>query len=281
MADVSGSPEYYFEIKSKNRFNLNWKELWSYKELFYFFAWRDIKVKYKETFFGVLWAVIQPLFMMVVLVFFLGSSLKASQPGMSYPVFLLSGLILWVLFSSGLTSAGNSMVINAGIIKKIFFPRVIVPVAAILVGVFDFLIAFALFLMVLLYYRQPVDVISALWMWPSGLVITILGTLGLGCWLAALNIKYRDFRYALPFFVQMLLFVTPVIYPLNVLKAPWLQKIFALNPMYAALAFFRGPMSAAPMDSVLTGISLVSAIFLLISGWFYFRRTEAYFADLV
>lgn len=271
---------YHFEIKSKNKSNLDWKELLSYKELFYFFTWRDVKVKYKQTFFGILWAAIQPLFMMSVLSFFLGSSLRIQETGMKYPVFLFAGLMLWILFSSGVTNAGNSMIVNAGMIKKIFFPRIIIPVSAIMVGVVDFIIAFAVFIVILFYYQQSVDLLDALWMWPLGIFLTIFSALGLGCWMAALNIKYRDFRYALPFLIQMMLFVTPVIYPTTMVSTPWIRYILALNPMHAALVFFRGPLSESGVDPMLLGISLLSTIILMLSGWAYFRKTEAYFADL-
>jgi lipopolysaccharide transport system permease protein len=189
-------------IDSAHQGVVNWKELWRYRELFYFFTWRDIKIKYKQTFLGFLWAILQPLLLMVIFTFFFGKALKVPSQSLPYPVFVFSGLLLWNIFSSGLTSSSNSMVNNASIIKKIYFPRLIIPVSSILVALFDFCMAFVLFLPLLLYYHQPLSV-HALWCWPVALLITLMATLGPGSWLAALNVKYRDFRYVIPFIVLL------------------------------------------------------------------------------
>lgn len=272
--------EYYFEIKPKDTFSLNFKELVDYKELFYFFTWRDIKVKYKQTTLGFLWAILQPLLLMLIFTLFIGRSLRVPSDEMQYPVFVFSGLILWLIFSSGVTNAGNSMVANAQIIKKIYFPRLIIPISSILVAVFDFFMAFLVLVPLLFYYQQPVNVIEAILFWPAGLMLTIISTFGLGCLLAALNVKYRDFRYVIPFLVQALLFVTPVIYPISVLKYEWLQYLIALNPMYSAITLFRLPLTSITPDPVLLSISIASGFLLLLLGTVYFRRTEMYFGDL-
>lgn len=272
--------EYYFEIKPKVAFSFNLRELIEYKELFYFFTWRDIKVKYKQTALGFLWAILQPLIMMVIFTLLVGRAMKVPSDDMEYPIFAFSGLILWTVFSSGITNAGNSMVSNAQIIKKIYFPRLVIPISSILVSVFDFLIAFLIFIILLVAYQQPVDIIKALLFWPAGLIVTIVATFGPGCLLAALNVKYRDFRYVIPFLVQALLFLTPVIYPISIISNTWMKNILAINPMYAAISLFRIPMMNRVSDPDLILISLFSGALFFVVGLIYFRKTEMYFADL-
>lgn len=273
-------PEFYSEIKPAGPLTLNIKELIEYKELFYFFAWRDIKVKYRQTVLGFLWAVLQPLIMVFIFTYFFSRALNLPPGDMPYPVFVLSGLNLWMIFTSGIANAGNSMVMNASIIKKIYFPRLIIPVSSILVAVFDFLMAFLVFIAVLIYFKQPVNILQALVFWPAGLILTIVAAFGPGCLLAALNVKYRDFRYVIPFLIQIMLFITPVIYPISMLNQQWIQFVVALNPMYAALTIFRIPLSPAPVDATLITISVISGILLFVAGLYYFRKMEGYFADL-
>ena len=267
-----------FEIKPSGKLFFDWKELWRYRELFYFFTWRDIKIKYKQTVLGFLWAVLQPLFMMVIFTLFFGKALNVPSQNLPYPVFVFSGLLLWNLFSTGLTGSANSMVNNSTIIKKIYFPRLIIPVSAILVTLFDFLIAFVLFIPLLIYYQQPLSW-DALWCWPLAVAISVVGTLGPGCWLAALNVKYRDFRYVIPFLIQALFFLTPVIYPVTMLKYSLLQYVLALSPMYAAMELFRLPLTGAATDPTFLLISLSASLFLLVVGILYFKKTEDFFAD--
>lgn len=272
--------EYFFELKPKNTFGLNLEELIEYRELFYFFTWRDIKVKYKQTLLGFLWAILQPLLLLALFTLLIGRTLAVPSDGMSYPVFAFTGLMLWLIFSSGLTNAGQSMIAQSNIIRKIYFPRLIIPLSAVLVAVFDFAVALVAFVPILLYLQPTVSLSLAIWCWPAGVVLTILATTGPGCLLAALNIKYRDFRYVIPFLVQVLLFITPVIYPVSMIKQAWLQNIMAINPMYAAVTIFRMPFAAGEPDSMLLMISLASNLILLVVGIAYFRKTEAYFADL-
>jgi lipopolysaccharide transport system permease protein len=277
---MENKEEYYFEIKPRNAFTLGMKELLAYRELFYFFTWRDVKVKYKQTVVGLLWAVFQPLIMMFIFTFFMGKLVVMPSDSMSYPVFAFSGLILWTLFSSGVTNAGNSMVTNAQILKKIYFPRLIIPASSILVASIDFLVAFIVFIALLFFFQQQVDLIQAMIFWPAGFVLAMISAFGPGCWLAALNVKYRDFRYVIPFIVQVLLFVTPVIYPMSIVTTPWMRYVLAMNPMYAAITVFRWPMMGGSPDLSLLGISLASTFGFLLVGLVYFRKTEMYFADL-
>jgi lipopolysaccharide transport system permease protein len=256
----------------------NIQELLQYRELFYFFTWRDIKIKYKQTVLGFLWAVLQPLMMMVVFTLFFGKALDVPSQNLPYPVFVFSGLLLWNLFSTGLTSSANSMVNNASIIKKIYFPRLIIPASAILVALFDFFMAFVLFIPLLIFYKQPLSW-DALWCWPLALLTSTVATLGPGCLLAALNVKYRDFRYVIPFLIQVLFFLTPVIYPVSMLKYPILQYILVLSPMYAAVELFRLPMTGVEINQTFLTISLSVSFLFLVAGIFYFKRTEDFFAD--
>jgi lipopolysaccharide transport system permease protein len=269
-----------FEIKPQNKFSLGLKELWEYRELFYFFTWRDIKVKYKQTVLGFLWAILQPLVMAMLFSFFLGKAITnyAAIP-LPYPVFALSGLVLWGIFSSGLNNAGNSMVSNANIIKKIYFPRLVIPISAVLVSLFDFFIAFVIFIIFCLFYKVSFSLMSILYI-PAAIVLTCLATLGAGTFLAALNVKYRDFRYIIPFLIQLLLFLTPVIYPTSITSNVYLKWLMAINPMTAPLGLFRAGIGGGEIDVTFTAISVISSILLMVIGLVYFRKTEGYFADL-
>ncbi|MGP8216196.1 MAG: ABC transporter permease [Bacteroidia bacterium] len=265
-----------YEIKPHEKLSLGIKELWQYRELFFFFTWRDVKVKYKQTFFGFAWAIFQPLLLMVIFSFFFG---KGNQEGLPYRVFSYSGLILWNIFSTGLTGAGNSMVTNANIIKKIYFPRLIIPISSVLVSLFDFIMAFVVFVAILIYYKIHISILWFPLMLIVSLLVTSISTFGIGSFLAALNVKYRDFRYVIPFMVQTLLFVTPVILPISIVAQRW-QYLLAVNPMYSAIELFRYGISGQPLQFNLLGISIGSALFFFVTGLYYFRKTEVYFADL-
>lgn len=259
---------------------LELKELWNYRELFFYFTLRDIQVKYKQTVLGFLWAVLQPVLMMVVFTVFFSKVLNAPSEGLPYPVFVLSGLILWSLFSNGLMNSSNSMVNNAHIIKKIYFPRMIVPLSAILSALFDFFMALLVYTVILVIYSPKIDFLLMLICLPSAIIISVFASLGPGLLLCALNVKYRDFRYVVPFLIQVLLFLTPVIYPISMLKYEMARYILALNPMSAAIALFRAPLLHVTPDIELIVISLVSNLFFLLIGVYYFRKTETFFADL-
>lgn len=269
-----------FEIKPEDKLSLGLKEIWEFRELFYFFTWRDIKVKYKQTSLGILWAILQPFLLMVVFTIFFGRALNVPSDNIPYPVFVFSGLLLWNIFSSGLSNSSGSMVSNAAIIKKIYFPRLIIPMSAILVALFDFLMAFIIYLALLVYYNQEVSLMILVYL-PVSILITILATFGLGTLIAALNIKYRDFRYVMPFIIQILLFITPVIYPVSIVKHQWMQYLISLNPMTGAIDLLRSTITHGVVNWELVGIGFVMAVILFFSGLFYFRKTEYYFADLV
>lgn len=258
---------------------LGFNELWEYRELFYFFTWRDIKVKYKQTFLGFAWAILQPFIMMVIFSLFFGKALNVPSDGIPYPLFAFSGLMLWNVFSTGLSGAGNSMVSNANIIKKIYFPRMIIPMSSILVAVFDFFMAFVVYLGLVIYFDYGIE-LKTVYLVPLSILLTIIATYGPGLLIAALNVKYRDFRYVLPFIVQVGLFLTPVIYPISLVSNPILQKVLSLNPMYAPITLVRNALIDNPLDYQNLFISITSSLFLLIIGLIYFRKTESYFADL-
>lgn len=259
---------------------LSLKELWQYRELFYFFTWRDVKVKYKQTVLGILWVVLQPVLAVVVFSFFFGVALKVPASGLDYPVFAFSGLLLWNVFASGINSAGNSMISQAQIIKKIYFPRVIIPISATLVSVLDFLISFVVFIILLFYYRTHVNIPMMLVCWPVAVLLMLISTMGISCWLAALSVKYRDFKYVIPFGLQILLFMTPILYPASVVQYSWAHYVLAINPMYGAINFFRMPLIGYTQESVLLGISVLAALLFFVIGIYYFKRTEAFFADI-
>lgn len=269
-----------FEIKPRSKLNLGAKELWDYRELFYFFTWRDVKVKYKQTLLGFLWAILQPVFFTLVFTLFLGDSIaQKTSLKIPYPVFALSGMLLWGVFSGGMGNAANSMVANANIIKKIYFPRLIIPISSILVALIDFFIALIIFIVVLFFYKVDINYACILWL-PLSLIITCLSSMGLGTLLAALNIKYRDVRYIIPFLVQGLLFLTPVLYPANISSNSYLQFALKLNPLSGALELMRGLFTGYAIDTETVLLSLTSSTVLFFIGIFYFRKTESYFADL-
>ncbi len=269
----------YYEIKPVGKLTLGIKELWDFRELFYFFTWRDIKVKYKQTVLGILWAILQPFLLMVVFSLFFGKALGVPSDNIPYPVFAFSGLMLWGIFSSGLSGASQSMVSNAGIIKKIYFPRLIIPVSAILVAMFDFIMAFIVYTGLLVYYQFGISPSILLYL-PLSILITFFATFGLGTFIAALNIKYRDFRYVVPFLIQLLFFLTPVIYPVSIIKYEWARQLFALNPMVGAIDLLRSTIVTNNVNWQFVLMGILSSSVLFIFGLFYFRKTEYYFADL-
>ncbi len=254
-------------------------EVWEYRELLYFLAWRDVKVRYKQTLLGAAWAIIQPLMTMVVFSLFFGRLAKIPSDGVPYPLFSFAALVPWTLFASGIGMAANSVVGSANLIKKVYFPRLVVPIASVLTGCVDFLIALAvLLLMVLGYGRAPTA--NVLWL-PLLTLLALITALGVGLWLAALNVKYRDVRYVLPFITQIWLFATPIAYPSSLLSGPW-QVVYALNPMVGVVEGFRWALlgtSTAPGPMVL--VSAAVALLLLVSGAAYFRQMERTFADMV
>jgi lipopolysaccharide transport system permease protein len=254
-------------------------EIWQKRELLYFFTWRDIKVKYKQTYLGILWAILQPLLLMAIFYFVFFRTLKVSV-GISYPVYTFAGLILWGLFSSGITHSSESLLNNSSIIRKIYFPRILIPLASLLTALLDFLIAFALLIVLLIIFRQPVSW-EAIYCFPLAILLTFIASFGLGTLLAALNVKYRDFRYLLPFAIQLLFFSSQVVYSLHSLQQGPLKLLFYCNPLNGALELFYSPLHNDAVDTTGVAISCTVTVLFLITGLLYFKKTEAYFADLI
>jgi lipopolysaccharide transport system permease protein len=271
--------KFITHIRPNPGFSLGLKELWQYRELFYFFTWRDIKVKYKQTSLGILWALLQPLGMMLIFTFLFSRTWKIDTGPVAYPVFVLAGLILWNLFNASVSNAGESMIRNGHIINKIYFPRLVIPCSSLLVALFDFMIGFVIFIVFCIVYRQPLTA-SILFAFPSAVLIVLLASFGAGSFLAALNVKYRDFRYTIPFLLQFLFFSSQVIYPLQIVEQKWARYLLALNPVNAAIELFRYPLFGQAPDMTVIAIGTTVALLLAMIGIFYFRKTEAYFADL-
>ena len=259
--------------------SLGLRELWEYRELLYFLTWRDVKVRYKQTVLGAAWAVIQPFFMMVVFSLFFGQLAHVPSDGIPYPVFVYCALLPWQLFAHALTESSNSLVANERLITKVYFPRLAVPISAVLGGLIDFAIAFVILLLMMAYYGiVPTRAIFAL---PAFILLAIVTALGVGLWLSALNVKYRDVRYTITFLVQFWLFATPVAYPSSIVPERW-RMIYGLNPMAGVVEGFRWALlgkSQGPGGLLVVSIAVVILIFL--GGLYYFRRMEAEFADVV
>lgn len=264
---------------SKGWVSLQLDELWQYRELLYFLVWRDIKVRYKQTTLGATWAIIQPFFTMVVFSLFFGKLAKIPSDGIPYPIFSFTALVPWAFFSTGLTNSSNSLVGSANLITKVYFPRLIIPIATVLSGIVDFALAFLVLLGMMAYYRIYPGW-SVVWL-PLFLLLSFIISLGVGLWLSALNVQYRDVRYVVPFITQLWLFATPAAYPSSMLPQPW-RTIFGLNPMVGVVEGFRWALlrtNNAPGPIII--VSSLAAMVILVTGAFYFRRTEKTFADLV
>lgn len=268
-------------IKPPSKLSLNLPELWSYRELFYFFTWRDIKVKYKQTFLGFLWAILQPLMMMGLFTLLFSKLLRFPPTGISYPIYALSGLLIWNIFSSGLTNAADSMVSHGHMIKKIYFPRLIIPVSALLVALFDFLMAFIVFLILLPFFESIPSWPFMIFCTLIALSLVFLVTVGAGCLFAALNVLYRDFRYLIPFGIQLLFFLNPVIYSRDFFSHPLLNAFFDFNPIAAAMDVLRTGITGGELDGMALVTAYLSAGIIFIIGIWVFRKMESHFADLV
>ena len=259
--------------------DLRWHELWHYRELVYFLTWRDIKVRYKQTILGVAWAVIQPLFIALTLSLFLGKLAKVPSDGVPYPVFAYSAMVLWQLFAHALTEASNSLVGNERLITKVYFPRLVIPMSAVLGGLVDIVFAFCVLIPFLAFYRI-VPTAAAL-MVPFFILLTVLIAFGVGLWLSALNVQYRDVRYTIGFLVQFWFLATPVAYPTSVVPQRW-QALYGLNPMVGVIEGFRWALlGTGQAPGHLLAVSVAAAAVILGSGLYYFRRVEATFADVI
>ena len=259
--------------------SLGFAELWEYRELLYFLTWRDIKVRYKQTVLGASWAIIQPFMTMVVFSLFFGRLARVPSDGVPYPLWSFTALVPWSFFAQGLTMSASSLVLSQNLIRKVYFPRLTIPIATVMAGVIDLAVAFVVLLAMMIFYGASPG-LRIVWIAPLFL-LALVTSLGVGLWLAALNVRYRDVRYAVPFLVQFWLFATPIAYPSSLLPEPW-RTVLALNPMTGVAEGFRWALlgtASAPGPMLL--VSSLAALLILAAGAMYFRRMEREFADLV
>jgi lipopolysaccharide transport system permease protein len=264
---------------SKGWVSLKLRELWEYRELLYFLIWRDVKVRYKQTVLGAAWAIIQPFFTMVVFSVFFGRLAKVPSDGIPYPIFSYTALVPWTFFAHGLNQASNSLVRHSGLIKKVYFPRLAMPIARLLAGAVDFVLAFIVLLGMMLYFGI-VPTVNVLWL-PSFLLLALVTALGVALWLSAMNVQFRDVGYTVPFITQFWMYATPIAYPSSLLPEPW-RTLYGINPMAGVVEGFRWALlgaDTAPGPIVI--VSSLVALVLLVSGAFYFRRMEKTFADVI
>ncbi len=257
---------------------LSFNDIWAYRELLFFLTWRDVKVRYKQTALGAAWAILQPLFMMVIFTIFFGRLAGVGSSGIPYPVFALAGLVPWTFFSNAITASGNSLVGSANLITQVYFARLIVPAAAMLAGLVDFVLAFVLLCLLMLYYHI-VPTIQILFL-PVLVLLTALFSLGVGTWFAALNVKYRDVRFALPFLIQLWLFVSSVILPSTAIPPKW-RWILLFNPMSGIIEGYRSALFGLPFDWPAIGIASALTILTLVFAIYAFGRVERSFADII
>ncbi|HEX8491218.1 MAG TPA: ABC transporter permease [Pyrinomonadaceae bacterium] len=259
---------------------LKLRELWEYRELLYFLAWRDIKIRYKQTALGLLWAVLQPFLTMLIFALFFGKLAGMPSDNVPYPLFAFAALVPWTFFANGLTQSSNSLVGSANLIKKVYFPRLVVPISVVLGGLPDFALSFLVLLGMMAYYGIYPQWSVLLWL-PLLLLLALVTALGVGLWLSALNVKYRDVRYIVGFLTQIWMFATPVVYPASLLSERW-QLIYSINPMVGVIEGFRWALlgtDTAPGMPII--VSAITALLILVTGTFYFRRMEKTFADIV
>ena len=277
---LASSKVYMIRIEPSIRgVSLGLKGIWEYRELLIIFVWRDLKVRYRQTVIGALWAVIQPFLTMVIFSVFFGRLAGVPSDGIPYPIFSYAALVPWTFFANGVTQASNSLVNSADMIKKIYFPRLTMPMASVFAGLVDFVLALIVLLGMMLYYGF-VPTINTIWL-PLFVILAMITALGVSFWLSALNVQFRDVRYMIPFITQAWLFATPVAYSSSLLSEPW-RTLYGLNPMVGVVEGFRWALlgtSAAPSPIIL--ISFVVALGILISGILYFRRMEKTFADVI
>jgi homopolymeric O-antigen transport system permease protein len=279
MVNGPSSSEIFRIQPSKGWVNLRLREMWEYRELLYFLTWRDIKVRYKQTVLGAAWAIIQPFFTMVVFSLFFGKLANMPSDGIPYPIFAFAALVPWTFFSNGLVQASNSLVGSSNLIKKVYFPRLVIPTSSVMSGVIDFALAFIVLIGMMLFYGI-VPTANIIWL-PFLLVLAFMTSLGVGLWFSAMNVQFRDIRYTVPFLTQFWLFATPIAYPSSLLSEP-LRTLYALNPMVGVVEGFRWALlgtNTAPGPAI--AASFVAALIILVGGALYFRRMERTFADVV
>jgi lipopolysaccharide transport system permease protein len=276
---VKNTAESVVKIRAESGWApLHLKDLWNYRELLYFLTWRQIKVRYKQTVFGFLWAIIQPFATMVVFSVFFGHLLNAPSDGIPYPLFSYSGLLAWNLFAQGLSLSSTSLVADANLVKKVYFPRLIMPLSGILPPFVDFLIAFLILIGMMIFYSQAVSIrILAL---PVFIILAMMTAAGVGLWLSALNAKYRDIQYAVPLFIQLWLFASPVAYASSILALNY-RLIYAINPMAGVIEGFRWAILGTEPPGSVIAVSAAVTIVVLISGLYFYRRSENSFVDVL
>jgi lipopolysaccharide transport system permease protein len=264
---------------AKGWVGIHFRELWKYRELFYFLIWRDLKVRYKQTALGAAWAVIQPFFTMVVFSIFFGRLAGVPSDGLPYPLFAFAGLVPWTFFANALSQSSNSLVGSQHLITKVYFPRLVIPVSAVFSGILDFIIAFAVLLGMMVYYAVVPGI--AILTIPFFFLLALVTALGTGLWLSALNVEFRDVRYIVPFLTQFWLFATPVAYPSSMLSEPW-RTLYGVNPMVSVVEGFRWALLGRPeISGAMLAASIAAACILLVTGALYFRKMERTFADVV
>ena len=273
----STPPTFYIDPPSRWT-SIGFAELWAYRDLLYFLTWRDIKVRYKQTALGAGWAILQPLFMMIVFSLFFGRLAKVPSNGLPYPLFSFAALLPWQLFSHAISESSNSLVSSERLITKVYFPRLLIPIAAVLGGLMDFAVAFVILVLMMFYYAVfPTWSIVTI---PFFLILALATALGSGLWLSALNVKYRDVRYTIGFLLQFWLFATPVVYPSSLVPERW-RVLLGVNPMAGVVEGFRWALLGQAPPGRMLALSVVSVAVLLVSGLFYFRKMEQQFADIV
>jgi lipopolysaccharide transport system permease protein len=269
-------------IHSENRWvPLNLRELWAYRELLFFLTWRDIKVRYKQTLLGVSWAIVQPFMQMVVFSVFFGTLAQMDSEGVPYPLFNYAALLPWTYFAGSLAKSAGSVVGSGSLIKKVYFPRLIVPISGVLGGLPDFLLSFLVMLGLMLYYNFAPNIMSFVLLLPL-LLLAMITALGVGLWLSALNALYRDVGYITPFLIQLWLFITPVVYSADLIENPLARTLYGLNPMVGVVQGFRTVLLGTnnTLDAMLL-VSVAASFVILVTGLYFYRRMEAVFADVV
>jgi lipopolysaccharide transport system permease protein len=257
---------------------INWGEIWRYRELLYFLAWRDVTVRYKQTVLGILWAFIQPFLKLVVFSVIFGGLAKIDSEGYPYPIFVFAGLLPWQFFSESLSRSGSSVAGSANLITKVYFPRLIVPLSSAGACLVDFAISFTILFGLMLWYGVPIT-LSTLAIIPL-VGLTVVAALGAGILLSAFNVTYRDFQYLIPFGIQIWFFLTPVVYPVRAIPQKW-QWLISLNPMTGIVDAYRSAILGKPFEWGNLAISMVVTLVVFVAGLFYFRRVESSFADVV
>lgn len=263
---------------SKNWLSIELKELWFYRELLFFLSWRDIKIRYQQTVLGFSWAILQPFMTMVVFSLFFGKLGKIPSEGLPYPIFNYTALLPWTFFEQAITNSTNSLVANSNMVTKVYFPRLFVPISSVLSGLVDFAIAFLVLIGMMLFYK--VTPTSGIFLLPVFMLLAFITAMGVSLWMSALNVKYRDVRFVVPFLTRFWFFATPVTYPSTLLSEPW-RTLYGLNPMVGVVEGFRWALLGTDPPQTMIYLSAVVAVVILLTGLLYFNRTEKTFADVI